>query len=287
MATSAATCCICDEVYNLEERKPLLLPCSHTFCLSCLQQMESIKNTMCPVCRSSWEDQSLDNLPFTRQLIELPQKPQKKKKPAHQNICAVHKADQFLWCSDCSVPICNRCLVGGHKSCNWIPIEEKNTELIHSFQESATSTRKKLIEKFTHIAMENNLLLIDIQENIKKLQRAEKIVRSFLEKNLTMQENKINKVEKYEKISQNSSVTELTEAIKNILALLEDPITVPIVPKYVVPDCEEPADDTDMEVELDGDVAAHSITNTSTFLGKVRPVEHDAGIPWQGKSRGA
>lgn len=42
------------------------------------------------------------------------------------------------------------------------------------------------------------------------------------------------------------------------------------MPEFVVPYCKEPEDDPWWEDEPDGDVAAHSITNSI-----VRPVEHD------------
>ena len=256
---SAATCCICKEVDNLEERKPLLLPCSHTFCHSCLQQMQSINNKRCPVFRSSWEGQSVDKLPFIRQLVELSEKPKTEIKSEHKNICAVHNADQILWCKDCKVSICNQCLIEKHKSCDWILIAARVTELVSNLQESVTSTRKKLIEKFTDITIENNSLLTDIREKIKKLQRAEKIVHSFLKNFSIRQENAMNVLEQYEKIHPNSSVNELTIAISKTTSLL-DPITVPIIPEFVVPDCEEPGDDT----EIEGDVFAHSSTTTTS-----------------------
>ena len=64
------TCSIGAEVYNLESRKPLLLPCSHSFCHICLQQLKSRSNELCPVCRESWAVKSVDSLPIIRQLVE-------------------------------------------------------------------------------------------------------------------------------------------------------------------------------------------------------------------------
>ena len=278
MAT-AASCSICLEVYNLEERKPLLLLCSHTFCRSCLQQMQSKNNKLCPVCRTSWEGLSVDNLPFTRQQAEVSEKQKNEMKSDHQNICAVHNADQILWCKDCKVSICNRCLIEDHKSCNFMTIEAKVTELVSNLHESVTSTRKKLIDNFDHVTTENNSQLTDIQENIKKLQRAEKIAHSFRKQIPTRLENAMNMLEKYEKINSSSSVNELTMAISKTISLLDDSIVVPILPKIVVPDCVEPADvDTDSEVELAGDVAAHSNTNTSSSSPKARSCMHDVSV---------
>src|ERR1700733_2995337 len=51
------TCCICDDTY----RDPMILPCGHTFCLTCLQHIGSHtgKNPgdqmPCPVCRQEFK----------------------------------------------------------------------------------------------------------------------------------------------------------------------------------------------------------------------------------------
>ncbi len=46
-------CVICMEGYRAEgEKRPKLLPCSHTFCLSCLRRLNSLHgNVRCPECR--------------------------------------------------------------------------------------------------------------------------------------------------------------------------------------------------------------------------------------------
>src|SRR5688572_28671176 len=50
------TCCICDETY----RDPVILPCIHTFCLTCLQRIgtHTDKNPgdpmPCPLCRQEF-----------------------------------------------------------------------------------------------------------------------------------------------------------------------------------------------------------------------------------------
>ena len=52
--SSFTTCSICMENYEPEgDRKPKLLPCSHTFCVLCLWQMvESLGSRIkCPMCR--------------------------------------------------------------------------------------------------------------------------------------------------------------------------------------------------------------------------------------------
>src|SRR5688572_7782132 len=50
------TCCICDETY----RDPVILPCVHTFCLTCLQHIGAYTDKNpgdpmpCPLCRQEF-----------------------------------------------------------------------------------------------------------------------------------------------------------------------------------------------------------------------------------------
>ena len=126
------TCSICAEVYNFDERKPLLLPCSHSFCRNCIQQMQTNNYPLCPVCRKSWTGQSIDKLPLISQLVHSSEnKPNKKFKSAHNaRTCIPHNEAFVLWCKNCQKPICNQCLIEKHKECDWIHIKENSNELI-------------------------------------------------------------------------------------------------------------------------------------------------------------
>ena len=245
-------CCVCQEGYNLDERKPLLLPCSHTFCKSCLQEIKTRNECLCPVCRRSWGGQSVDGLPFVRQLADTSDNTNTKNKiksVENQGICAKHNSEIIAWCKDCTVQICLECLNINHKSCNLGSIKEMHTELISKVKETVSSTGKKLIEKFTQRKIENNSQLSEIRENLKKMQGHEKIAVSFLKELSRKQEKTMNKLEEYANISTNDSVTQLNTTISKILSLLDDPIDVPRIPKVVVPDCAFLADDTDSDDE--------------------------------------
>ena len=278
MATSAQiTCSICEEVYDLEERKPLLLPCNHTFCRTCLLQLKDTENEYCPNCRASWEGMDVDSLTLIRQLAACSDEKTKSKVQVTRNlnICVTHKNDLTAWCKICKVSICLKCLKEDHKSCDWISIEEKTTELKSTLKDSVTSTRTLLIEKFTHATTESNSLLTGVIENIKKMQRYEKFLNSYIKKLSINQESAINQLETYEHVQCNSSVTELTKTISETLSLGEDLIKVPAIPQIVIPDCEEFADDTDSNDEqLDG--AAGSTTSKSS--DEVKPWVHHISI---------
>ena len=256
MATCAdLTCCICKDVYNFLEKKPLVLPCGHTFCRSCLQQMKSRNYKICPLCRKNWQRQPLDSLTVNRQLVinildgtaSMP----KNKFASNQNICKLHKADQFLWCKMCKMAICNICFLTMHESCNFIYIHEQTAELKRNLKETVTSTRTRLIKTFTLKATANKSTLSDIRDEQKKMKHFEKALLSF-EKNLsTKQEKAMSSLDNYENISANASVNELTSKISKALSLLDDPLSEPNISSFVIPDCEEPAGDIGSEVQLD------------------------------------
>ncbi|KAF2365495.1 RING-type zinc-finger LisH dimerization motif [Trinorchestia longiramus] len=50
----AAVCKVCEEAFNCVDRKPLVLPCGHTYCLACLTAIETSGDKLCPACRESW-----------------------------------------------------------------------------------------------------------------------------------------------------------------------------------------------------------------------------------------
>lgn len=57
------TCSICLENYNREDQRPKLLPCSHTACLPCMQQI---------VAQAQVQNQSPPRCPLCRRPVPLP-----------------------------------------------------------------------------------------------------------------------------------------------------------------------------------------------------------------------
>ena len=254
MAPSAdITCAICEEVYNLEERKPLLLACSHTFCRTCLLQLQSTNSELCPNCRGSWAGHDIDSLPVNQELVkstdEIPTATTVQSTP-NQNICDVHDDAIIAWCKICKVFICFRCLQEVHKSCECISLKEKSIELNCNLRETISCTRTKLTEEFTNIMTVNNSKSSAIKGHIKKLQHYEEILQSFAKKRSKRQEKAMKRLREYENIPSNSGVNEQTIAISETLSLLDESITAPSIPEIVVPDCQVPTDETDSEDEM-------------------------------------
>lgn len=55
-------CGVCFKNYNAIEKKPLSLPCGHTFCLDCLKQIGKHNQIKCPFDKSIHQA-TADNLP--------------------------------------------------------------------------------------------------------------------------------------------------------------------------------------------------------------------------------
>ncbi|XP_072024476.1 uncharacterized protein [Amphiura filiformis] len=44
------SCPVCKEIFNSRQNVPKMLPCSHTVCTPCLQQLQSGSRIKCPIC---------------------------------------------------------------------------------------------------------------------------------------------------------------------------------------------------------------------------------------------
>ena len=149
---SSKSCTICDHNYDTQEKRPQVLPCGHTFCFSCLKQIELSERKFCPLCRKPWA--CVENLPTCYQL--LPQSPSlpnpvKKRKYGHdfyESICEKHNFKFIYYCSTCKKRACKVCLLIMHKFCTTVLLEESaasSAELKHLFED----TKQKLE---THIS---------------------------------------------------------------------------------------------------------------------------------------
>lgn len=279
MDTYAITCCICDEVYNSEERKPLLLQCGHSFCRSCLLQIKnSINENLCPICRDSWGTQPVDSLPFIRQLVESEniQRMNKVKSFHNENHCAIHSADLIFWCNTCNISICCHCFIEHRKDCDFILIKEKMVELVKKLQESVFLTRRTLIKENTLKTDKNNSILTDIRTAIKKLQQYENICLTFAKRLSAKHEKAMIQLENFEYIP-SISIDDLTTKLNRTPSLLDDQMTEANIPKFVVPDCDKLTGDTNSDNKLHVYPATDSSTDTATSSGTVRPEAHNIG----------
>lgn len=67
----AVTCAVCSEVYQAGAREPLVLPCGHTFCRTCLASVKMTGNFLCPTCRQPHNNVQVDRLSVNYSLLSL------------------------------------------------------------------------------------------------------------------------------------------------------------------------------------------------------------------------
>ena len=61
-------CGVCFKTYNHTEKKPLSLPCGHTWCLDCLRQINKHSMIKCPLDKIA-HHVSVDNLPVNYAIL--------------------------------------------------------------------------------------------------------------------------------------------------------------------------------------------------------------------------
>ena len=224
-------CCICQEVYDGFDRKPLLLPCTHSFCKSCLRQMQTNREKVCPVCRSDWTEHSIDSLVFIRQLVPPEDRNEEngtkleKLESSTKNACIGHVF--AFWCKSCQVSVCKQCLQKDHKLCDWICDEEKIQDLKKVLQETAKSTRKDLADLFSRVAADNIANLSNVRGLMRRLQKSEKCF-TMLEKLIPLEKDSaMRSLECLQNQPAEASVADYTTAIANARSLCNDHIQYP------------------------------------------------------------
>jgi tripartite motif-containing protein 59 len=136
------TCSICLELYE----EPLMLPCTHTFCKSCLldlvQSGQPGQYLRCPECRMEHvlDSQGVDTFPKNRVLDNVIQKYKQQrqksveeKRQRSQELadnqapkCTEHvKEDMLIYCTRCSEMACLWCTATGrHKGHEVTPVDD-------------------------------------------------------------------------------------------------------------------------------------------------------------------
>ncbi|XP_068216161.1 uncharacterized protein [Palaemon carinicauda] len=69
MESSVLECGVCTNPFS-EEHCPKILPCSHTFCCRCIDEIISNQTKACPFCREEFTASSTDDLVFNRTVLE-------------------------------------------------------------------------------------------------------------------------------------------------------------------------------------------------------------------------
>eukprot|EP00058_Branchiostoma_floridae_P013661 XP_002599149.1 hypothetical protein BRAFLDRAFT_81816 [Branchiostoma floridae] len=115
------SCSICLELFT----RPKLLPCQHTFCQDCLQELTGGEGTFqCQNCRLQVElpSEGVTGLPdscimanMCERLHNQAKVKETNEQPQSGNRCIFHSSEELkLYCKQCQMPVCEQCLEGTH-----------------------------------------------------------------------------------------------------------------------------------------------------------------------------
>ncbi|CAH1252223.1 TRIM59 [Branchiostoma lanceolatum] len=164
------SCAIC----NNHLTEPKALPCLHTYCCKCLQELATSRRTgawfRCPECRKVVEVpiggvQAFPTNFLVANVLEKVQqcKEEKQKQADETDMCDVHKQEAQVVCDTCNVVVCNVCLKSGHKE----------HVLKHIDQEKAKKKKQleKLIKETTDVSGDLSHVKLRLQEKHKEVRR--------------------------------------------------------------------------------------------------------------------
>eukprot|EP00058_Branchiostoma_floridae_P018630 XP_002604119.1 hypothetical protein BRAFLDRAFT_71593 [Branchiostoma floridae] len=116
------SCSICLELFT----RPKVLPCQHTFCQDCLQDLAGRGGAFqCPICRQQVRlpSRGVTGLPDNLMAANMCEKLQKqenhleetREQPQSGNRCSFHTSEEVkLYCKQCNMPVCSECCEEGH-----------------------------------------------------------------------------------------------------------------------------------------------------------------------------
>ncbi|KAF2365119.1 B-box-type zinc finger [Trinorchestia longiramus] len=140
MANNFPQCEVCISAFDSEKHRPLMLPCGHAFCHSCLDTLQDNGTDSCPSCRAVFED-DVDDLTVCYTLIPKDTSLSTNDK---EDICPHHKFPFLYWCKKCKRVSCKQCALETHNGHELLLKEEAVKE-----EAECVEPREILISKLT------------------------------------------------------------------------------------------------------------------------------------------
>lgn len=116
------TCPICYLEFDTVTRIPLSLLCGHTACKECLTKPTSFT---CPMDGIK-ETRTLTEIPVLQLIYEMIDEFSANPKTQHLSVCPFHKRILDLFCRDCEITFCVKCL-GRHKTHEYLDIDQSDS----------------------------------------------------------------------------------------------------------------------------------------------------------------
>ena len=120
------SCPVCLEDFSeVVPHVPRILPCFHTMCEYCMEQLLRKNSLVCPECRQKHDaPQGLKTFQQNKYIIAYITKGKERRQ------CPDHGEEMMMFCkrSECGKPICHLCLVKSHKFHNVVDLGEERKE---------------------------------------------------------------------------------------------------------------------------------------------------------------
>eukprot|EP00058_Branchiostoma_floridae_P018469 XP_002603958.1 hypothetical protein BRAFLDRAFT_71754 [Branchiostoma floridae] len=178
------SCSICLELFT----RPKVLPCQHTFCQDCLQDLAGRGGAFqCPNCRQQVRlpPQGVKGLPDNHLVTSLCERLQNqatlsgetREQPQSGNRCSFHPSEVLkVYCKQCQIPVCDQCLEQAH--------DDHRTTTIKKAAQERSSTIGALINEGRDILESYLSFLRSLREKEKTLneqgqQRDNSIIQAY------------------------------------------------------------------------------------------------------------
>ncbi|XP_078576764.1 uncharacterized protein LOC144862271 [Branchiostoma floridae x Branchiostoma japonicum] len=216
------SCPIC----NHQLTEPKALPCQHTYCCKCLQELAKRTDRRrfpCPECRKmvSIPSQGVEAFPTNFLVANVLEKvrhhkEEKKKQADEMDMCIFHKQEAQVVCITCNFIVCSDCLKAGHKEHVLKHIDQEKAfkleelkRLLKKAKDMSTGlvpVKQRLNQRHNEVRRQIESRAADV---IDAVQRQKKSLLKELDKRKARKLAKINREDrKYNGLHVNNSITQ-------------------------------------------------------------------------------
>jgi len=169
MATSRASCRLCEEDYNENEHLPKILCAGgHSYCKACIRKLFQANlakdKVPCPECRREvGRPDNVDNLSTNFLFFDIG-------KPSNAKACCSIHADKTISfvCTDCMVYLCNTCVLQSeHRSHTCMEVDDAKEDF-NSRSDHVSGVLERLAADVNKYEQMSQSLLSDTKSNVRE-----------------------------------------------------------------------------------------------------------------------
>ena len=184
-------CLLCKEKLSA----PILLPCFHVFCTSCVEKFENSEASLCPQCTHnfSFPDQASQNV-FMNKLCSNEIDPQSNVKCCtHPNLCV------NFFCATCEVTGCPLCSTGLHDGHDLVDLHEM-AKVIREELENVNNEVEAVNKKIETQTLKEKEKIVNQKRNLNlmcnEIREKGEFLKSIIDQEVEGLLNQIQKVDK-------------------------------------------------------------------------------------------